>query len=77
MMVAIIFEACIAAHTIPGGHAIGLVAVERAAIRTIVAGILTLIKKTVGDCMIHYTLALPPDKTATLRDKPIRILLLA
>ena len=43
MVVAIIFKTSVAAHTVPRSHTVGLVAVERAAIRTIVASILALI----------------------------------
>lgn len=75
VMIAIIFKACIAAHAIPRSHAIGLLAVQRASIRTVVACILALIKEAVGHCMIHYTLSLSPDKATALRDKSIRILL--
>ena len=79
-MIAIVLKARVAAHSVPRCHAISLVTVERAAIRTVMARILALIEKSVRHCVIHYAtlmMTMSSDEGAPLRNQlPIILLVL-
>ena len=69
VVIAIVFEARVAAHSVPRCHAVRLLSVERAAVRAVVARVLALIEEAVRHCVIHYAtlvMAVPSDKGATL-----------
>ena len=77
-MIAVVFEARVAAHSVPRCHAVRLLSVERAAVRAVVARVLALIEEAMRDCVIHdaaLVVAVSPDKGAALRHQLAMILM--
>ena len=77
-MIAVVFEARVAAHSVARCHAVRLLSVERAAVRAVVARVLALVEEAMRNCVIHdaaLVVAVSPDKGAALRHQLAMILM--
>lgn len=63
-----LFETCIAAHSVSGCHTVCLLAVQRASIRPVMARVLALIQEVVCHCLIHDASS---DEVAALRHERV------